>query len=334
MWTPASHHALSVLICAGALWLGLVAALSAQAPADLDAYDLALKEAVEAHREQRWADAHELFGRAHALYPNARTLRGLGVSAFEAGEHALALRDLEAALLHPERPFPPDLRASVQALVAHLREQVGVYVFRLDPVGAELRIDDAAPIVSPMGEVLLEPGRHRATLSRAGYVTQMLELDAHGGDRSELRVALLPESIVLPQVSAERPTVELPRPLPALGPRVDGGWTWQRTSALVTGSVGLASFVTAGALLGVANGRVRDIDDTCTRRDSGGCSPGEPEIMEKEHDIPRLENAMTAANVVGSALVATSAVLWVLDWRARKAGKRTQHSALGLRVSF
>jgi hypothetical protein len=329
MRTSVFNRALFVLACAGALWLGPVSLLSAQS-ADLTAYDEALKQAVEAHRAQRWVDAHELFGRAHALYPNARTLRGLGVSAFEAGQHALALRDLEAALVHAERPLPPDLRASVEALVAHLRQQVGVYLFRLQPEGAQLLIDDVAPIVSPRGEVLLEPGRHRAVVSLEGHVAQTLELDAHGGDRSEMHVALVPASLLLPLPSDAQREVERPSP-PVLAPRVDGAWSWQRKSAVVTGSVGLASLASWGALYGAAHLRVRDLEDDCRGEPGGGCT-GTREALAEERGVPRLLNASTATLVVGGALVAVSAVLFTLDWRARK--KSAVQSALALRFNF
>jgi hypothetical protein len=329
MWMPAPNRALLVLACAGALWLGMAASLKAQAPADLTEYDEVLKQAVEAHREQRWQEAHALFEKAHALYPNARTLRGLGISAFEAGQHALALRDLEAALLHEERPLSPELRGSVEALVAHLRGLVGAYVFRLEPEGAELRIDDAEPIISPRGEVLLDPGRHRAVVSLAGHVTQTIELDAHGGDRSEIRVLLVPTPVIAP-VTAE-PSPERALPPPPLEAPVDG-WSWQRSSAVVSGGTGILAFVTAGALYGVAEGRVRDIGDICGKRKGGGCTLDERQNLKETHNLLRLENAVNATIAVGTVLVAASAVLWVLDWRARK--KPSQHSALPLGITF
>jgi hypothetical protein len=319
------------LACAALLSLGVAAPLGAQAPAEMSQYDEVLKQAVEAHREQRWQEAHALFERAHALYPNARTLRGLGISAFEAGQRALALRDLQASLVHAERPLPPDLRESVEALVAHLRGQVGVYVFRLEPEGAELLIDEAPPIVSPRGEVLLEPGRHRAVVSLAGHITQTLELDAHGGDRSEMRVLLLPTP-VLPPASMDGPRVETVVPAPApLGPQVDQPWSWLRTSAVVSGGVGVLSFATTGALYGAARGRIRDIAADCD--ELGGCTIPQAEQKKEERNVPRLENGMTATIAVGATLVAASAVLWVLDLRAtRKAAAR--HSAFGLGVRF
>jgi hypothetical protein len=325
---------LHFLLLAMALAFGPTPAL-AEPPADLGAYDEALSQAVAAHREQRWLEAHALFERAHQLYPNARTLRGLGISAFEAGQHALALRDLEAALVHAERPLPPDLRQSVEALAAHLRTRVGVYVFRLAPEGAELLIDGEAPLVSPRGEVLLAEGPHRAVVSLAGHVTQTLELDAHGGDRSEMRVLLVtspPEAAVAsgpvqPALGAE------PRPSPAaVADRSDRLWPPTRPprSVGVVGAVGVASFLAAGALYITARMRVSDIGDECRDMPGNVCTETEAAKLEREHGIPRLERAMTATVLTGSAMAVAGAVLWVVD-AAQQRRARQKAAATALR---
>jgi hypothetical protein len=330
MPTPRLHFLLLVV----ALAFGPTFA-AAEPPADLSAYDEALRQAVDAHREQRWLEAHALFERAHQLYPNARTLRGLGISAFEAGQHALALRDLEAALQHSERPLPPDLRQSVEALASHLRTRVGVYVFRLAPEGAELRIDGDAPLVSPRGEVLLAEGRHRAVVSLAGHVTQTLELDAHGGDRSEMRVQLVPESLqVAPRSVPPPPAPRLePRPSPAAAAdRPDRLWPPTRPprSVGVVGAVGVASFLTAGALYVTARLRVKDIGDECRRMMGEVCTETEAAQLEREHGIPRLERAITATVLTGSALAVAGAVLWVVD-AAQQRRARQKAAATALR---
>ena len=302
-----------VLVLLGVL--GLAARAGAEPPADLTAYDNALKQAVDAHREQRWLDAHALFEKAHGLYPNARTLRGLGISAFEAGKHALSLSYLEAAMVHPERPLPPEVRDSVEVLASHLRQQVGVYVFRLQPEGAALQVDDGPPIVSPKGEVLLDPGSHRAVVSLEGYVTQTVELDAHGGDRSEMRVSLMPVPVTPPATTQGR--VE-PLPLRPLAPRADESprWTPLRVSGLAAASAGVLSFGITGALSGTARARIRDIADECDAQ--LGCTNSQALKLERDRDVPRLERGMTATLSVGAGLVVASVVLWVLDARSRR----------------
>jgi hypothetical protein len=47
------------------------------------AYRETIAEALEEYQAQNYLEAYALFARAHALWPSARTFRGLGVVSFE-----------------------------------------------------------------------------------------------------------------------------------------------------------------------------------------------------------------------------------------------------------
>ena len=64
------------------------------------------------------------FSEAHALEPNARTLRGMGVAAFQAGNLEQAVIDLSASLEHPTKPLEGELRAAVVALLAEAQAKL------------------------------------------------------------------------------------------------------------------------------------------------------------------------------------------------------------------
>src|SRR5262245_443922 len=64
----------------------------------------------------RWEEARVAFRKAHALYPNARTLRGIGMVAFEIRDYVDAARQLELALAEPRRALDETQRREVSAL--------------------------------------------------------------------------------------------------------------------------------------------------------------------------------------------------------------------------
>src|SRR6478609_8057933 len=70
-----------------------------------------LQEALTEFNAGRWDEAYALFSRLNAQDPGARTLRGMGFSAFEARRYANAVIDLQAALVEKRRPLSADQRA-------------------------------------------------------------------------------------------------------------------------------------------------------------------------------------------------------------------------------
>ncbi len=82
---PAGSGACSLLLWI-ALALGLFPAATAHAAdyeRDPEGYRAAIDAAVQEYELNHFEESREQFARAHALNPNARTLRGLGVADFE-----------------------------------------------------------------------------------------------------------------------------------------------------------------------------------------------------------------------------------------------------------
>jgi hypothetical protein len=321
------------------LFCGQRAAGQAAQPSE---YERELAEAMAAHQAQRWLDALSHFAQAHALKPSARTLRGMGASAFEAGLFAQAVRDLEASLVHPERPLTPELAQAVEALLLEARPQVGIYVLRVQPEQAQLTVDDRAPLTGPRGEVLLDRGKHRVDVSHEGHVPQTLELDVHGGEREEVRLVLAsiptaqsPEPVVA-TLAPPVPAVRTTKPVLAPGPRRDRvsepvqhpmvrPFAW-RTSALALGSA-----VVVGGLYGLARVRIADIADECEQGLNNACTSEQAEQKREAKNLQRLERGMTASVIVGAASAVTATVLWVIDARARKRTARRAFTPLVVR---
>jgi len=68
-----------------------------------------------------WERARSLFARAHELYPNAYTLRGLGRAELELGHAATAVALLEHALQSQVNPLTPQVRPEAEQWLARAR---------------------------------------------------------------------------------------------------------------------------------------------------------------------------------------------------------------------
>src|SRR5262245_21535053 len=92
---------LSSLLCfARALSLLTSSALAQEEP---DEYREAIEAAVEELNAGLYEEALAQFSRAHELQPSARTLRGIGLAAYELRDYVRAVEALEASLEDPRR---------------------------------------------------------------------------------------------------------------------------------------------------------------------------------------------------------------------------------------
>src|SRR5262245_20503032 len=78
------------------------AAAGPEAPAD--EYNMLIREGLAEYDARNWAEALVLFERAHAVQPNARTLRAIGNVAFEMRRYTKAIDALRASLSDGRKP--------------------------------------------------------------------------------------------------------------------------------------------------------------------------------------------------------------------------------------
>lgn len=166
------------------------------APADGEEdeeYRALVAQALDEFRARRWAEARALFRRAHAVEPNARTLRGIAMSSFELREYAAAIRAIDAALVHPARPLTEAQRAHVLGLRERAEAFVARYQVRLEPPDAEVRVDGVrAPL--PDGEVVVDLGVHTLRVVADGHRPWERRVRVVGGERQTLAIDLEPSS--------------------------------------------------------------------------------------------------------------------------------------------
>lgn len=158
--------------------------------------------AVEEHALGHYAEARAMFAKAHALYPNARTLWGMGVASFEERLYVDAIRLLKEALAHGVKPLTAAQRKEAETLI----ERSSAYVVRvhiaLTPAHARLTVDGLEVERGPEGEVELDVGEHQLVASAEGYAELSRAVRwAAGGEQPALEMHL----VALTRESATRP---------------------------------------------------------------------------------------------------------------------------------
>lgn len=235
-------------------WLALACALgassaSAQPLAEPAAYRPLVDEALTEFDAGRYAEARTLFERAHAVYPNARTLRGIGMAAFELRDYVASAAALEASLASDVRPLTEEQRTAAIALRERALVFVGSFGIGPAPAGTEVRVDGV--VTAPAGSiessarVALAVGSHEIALRAPDGRSVRAAVVVHGGEDEDLGL------VIEAHPSATAPGLEIGLPIaPTLPPeragRDDVPWI-----VLGVGAVGAA----AGAVL-LARGTV------------------------------------------------------------------------------
>jgi tetratricopeptide (TPR) repeat protein len=185
------HHfskAIRLLVGGGLLLVLLLSAdrVRAQPPdasvsEDDEEYKDIVSQAVEEYESQHWAKAIELFQKAHAIKPNARTLRGMGLAAFEDSRYMEAVQWLTEALEHKEKPLTREMRADIKPVIARAREFVGFYELSNDPVNVTIEID-GRPALIDKDTVKVDVGERHLVAKAKGYETLEKTLHVISGD--------------------------------------------------------------------------------------------------------------------------------------------------------
>ena len=181
--------ALLTLMCAHA-----GASVAAQEQAQDDApgeYRRLIAEGLREYDVENFVEARVWFLRAHALYPNARTLRVLGMAEFELRRYPESIDYLKQSLASQIKPLTDELRSQVEALLQRALSYVGEVRLILRPPAPEVRVDRerAHPVDD---RLLLQIGEHVLEFSAPEHLSEKRTLDIKGGDPHTLRITLQP----------------------------------------------------------------------------------------------------------------------------------------------
>lgn len=147
----------------------VLAATGAARADDSNEYKSLTAAAVEEHGLGHYEEARALFAKAHAIDPNARTLWGMGVAAFEGRQYVDAIELLEAALKDQRKPLTSAQHKQAQSLLERSRDFVVRLPLRVEPGNAQITIDGRVIQADPRTPVLLDSGTHQIVISAPGY---------------------------------------------------------------------------------------------------------------------------------------------------------------------
>lgn len=149
-----------------------------------------IKVALEELRLGNYAEAQAQFEAAHRLVPSARTLRGLGIVAFELRRYVEAERYLQAALADDRRPLSGAQRAQTATLLERTKRYLGTLVLRGLANDTNLLIDDTVFPVLGDSRYRLNLGDHKLDASVPGGPVVHRNFRIRGGQTLELDVTV------------------------------------------------------------------------------------------------------------------------------------------------
>jgi hypothetical protein len=277
-------------------------------------YREVLVDALNKVESQQWPEAMALFVKAHAMYPNARTLRGLAIVSFSARRYVDTLRFGRDALQNPIRPLSAAQREELEARIAESLTYVGRVALQLQPADAALSVDGQAPWLDE-GDLLLDPGFHELVATAPGHPSVIRQVTARPGERTTLAldlsegdVAAAPRPLAKAQ-SAEALQDPVPEQPKAGASRPKRVWTWVAAGTAVGfAALGVGSFISA------KNER-EDIEDTCSELPAGSCTAAERDALIDASSLSTKEALATTGLVVSLTAAAASVLLFWLEGR-------------------
>jgi hypothetical protein len=158
--------------------------------ADPPGYAELIDAAIREHELSHFQEARELLLKAHALFPNARTLRGLGKVEYELRNYGHAVTHLERALASPVRALDPRLRAEVEELLLRARAYVGEVHVAVEPSTASVIVDGVTVASGPQASFSLMVGDHLIEFHAAGHFPERRSVRIKGGEQTNIQVVL------------------------------------------------------------------------------------------------------------------------------------------------
>ena len=218
-------------------------------------YTQLVQQALHEYEIGNFNEAKVFFARAHALSPNARTLRGIGMCAYELRNYVESIGYFEQALSSKQRPLTVPMNGEVTRLLSQARSFVTKLTLQLQPSQARLRIDARPVTPTADGSVLLDPGVHELTIEAQEYDSDTRTIRTNGAEVLSLDVTLQrtrSESPELHHATAE------PEELPSEASPVPEGAAAAMPSHASSGAgssqVGPWLLIGAGAAVAIAGG--------------------------------------------------------------------------------
>jgi PEGA domain len=205
-------------------------------------YRVLVDEGLREYQAGNFAEARALFGRAHALSPSARTLRGIAMAAFELHQYAECVAHIEAALASQTKPLTGPLRDEAEALRLRAGHFVDRVVLQVAPTTANISVDGQPLVGAPHEPVVLDIGEHDFDFSAEGFTPLRRTVRVRGGEQRVVSASLVP--LAVPGREKDRmPTT----PVPSTGHSwVRSAWLWSAVGAVVLAGAIAGGLTAAG----------------------------------------------------------------------------------------
>ncbi len=241
----------------------------AQSARQASPHEELIQTAVVEFDHGNFAEARELFRKAHALEPTARTFRALGLVEFELRNYSEAASMLEQALASSVKPLSAKQRAETEKLLERTRGYIGSLHIVTEPSHALVMADGAMLELGPERTLVLEVGEHVLEFQADGYLPVRKKVSVRGGQSETIQVTLrsaLDPTHVAAAASMEQGAEVQRSNAPA--PRADKPlrkkwWVWTVTGVVLAGAA-----ATAAVLL------TRDAESKLVALESPNTPPG------------------------------------------------------------
>ncbi|HTA92060.1 MAG TPA: tetratricopeptide repeat protein [Polyangiaceae bacterium] len=230
----------------------LLAAIAVSVPAhaqsnaaDSDRANLLFKKGKLAFNDGKYNDALRIYAEAWSLKHSPDIAANLAQTESELGKHRDAAEHFAFALAHL---LPSTTDEQKKALADGLdveKKEVGTLHITLEPADAVLSVDDAPVTLPVTGDLFVEPGQHRCSVTREGYESNQQSVSVSKGASQVLWIKLVSAGT---GAGLAPPTVPGAPGVPDNGPpNLSEGSARSLVPAVIGGGL-----VVAGAAVGVA----------------------------------------------------------------------------------
>jgi tetratricopeptide (TPR) repeat protein len=281
------------------------------------AYRAAIEEAISAFESSDLAAARAAFERAHALSPNARTFRGIGLTAFRQGDYLAASANFRSALDDSRKPLSAEQRAEAARLLARADGLIGHVRVTVTPPDASIRFDGR--VVQAGSSFDVPSGPHVARADLAGYQPIERQIDVAPGVPTTVKLELGAMTTAPPAsstgVPASRPETSASSATSSTSsPRL---WTWVALGAApVFAGAGLAIWLSGLSDSNRIKG-MRSLDQAA--RDQAAERAG----------LPEKATWATVSYVAGGVALGTAVVLYFVEGGQKKTQPKVSFALTG-----
>lgn len=201
-------------------------------------YRATVEEAKREYDRGNYEEARALFAKANAIFPNARALRGLGMTQFELKNYGDCVHSLEQSLESKVKPLEGDLLTQTRLLLERAQSFVARLHVTIEPGEAMVVVDGVPVKLDPRGSMMLDIGSHVLEFRAEGYTPEKRVIKVIGGEAESLRVVLPREDVAKAPIITTDPASAGQNDQPRK-PLYKNAWLWTgvgvATAAVATG---------------------------------------------------------------------------------------------------